>query len=152
MTIHISFHGHLFHEPGICFFSQPRLERLAAPKSTVSLDGWKSSRSLFNQSSYHRVFFYEGSHHGVLLVLNVSQSGCKQKPRVSHLSYCDIDTSRRGIPGGKVSTRFLDARQHWIRLSSATEHIIHGSFLFQLKSETRLVWPPCMNSLLSCQC
>jgi hypothetical protein len=50
------------------FLSQPRLERLAAPKSTVT----------FNRGNGSHSFFDDGSHFRVLLVLNVSQSGCEQ--------------------------------------------------------------------------
>ena len=37
--------------------------------------------------------------------------------------------------------------QTCIRLSSAALHSTHGSFMFQLKSAMRFVWPPCMKRL-----
>jgi geranylgeranyl pyrophosphate synthase len=50
------------------FLSEPRLERLAAPKSTVTFNRGESSHS----------FSDDGHRFRVLLVLNVSESGCKQ--------------------------------------------------------------------------
>lgn len=80
IMIHVTSYGHLGHEPGRCFFSEPRLERLAAPKSTVSLDRWKGSHALLETTPQHKVVpdTDKSPNHKVLLVLNVSQSGCKQ--------------------------------------------------------------------------
>ena len=61
-----------------------------------------------------------------------------------HCSNSSIGTSSASLP-----TMAFATLQTWIRLSSAALHSTHGSFMFQLKSEIRLVWPPCMNNLVS---
>ena len=70
------------------------------------------------------------------------QGECKVSKTCYHCSNSSIGTSSASFP-----TIALATFHTWIKLSSAALHNTHGSFIFQLKSETRLVWPPCMNSL-----
>lgn len=53
-----------------------------------------------------------------------------------------------GISSASFPTIAFATFHTWMRLSSAALHSTQGSFKFQLKSDMRLVWPPCMNNLV----
>jgi hypothetical protein len=60
----------------------------------------------------------------------------------THCSSSSIGTSSVSLPTIAFATFHT-----WTKLSSAALQSTQGSFKFQLKSEIRLVWPPCMNRL-----
>ncbi len=62
--------------------------------------------------------------------------------RAFHCSSSSIGTSSASFPTMAFATFHT-----CIRLSSAALHKTQGSFMFQLKSAIRFVWPPCMKSL-----
>lgn len=65
------------------------------------------------------------------------------------LSYHYCSNSTIGTSSASLPTMALATFHTWIRLSSAALQSTQGSFKFQLKSDIRFVWPPCINRLES---
>ena len=66
-----------------------------------------------------------------------------------YLLYCS--NSSIGTSSASFPTIAFATFQTCMRLSSAALQSTHGSFKFQLKSDMRFVWPPCMKSLAYCE-
>lgn len=79
------------------------------------------------------------------LVLTVQVSIFWRQSSINSLnqgSSSSVGTSSKSLPTIASATFHT-----WSRLSSAAEQRTHGSFRFQLKSEMRLVCPPCWKRL-----